>query len=179
MKTAFAIVLVVAFAVFSVTVKNRLNTKESPLTAVKLGEPMPDFTLPDASGQMVKFSDVARQNKLVLINFWASWCTPCRMEMPQFEKLYTAKKGEGFTLLAINVDKEREKADAYLKNKPVSFPVLIDKDGAVAKQLGLNALPTTILVGEDGKVFQVVEGVEPYVGYLVDNYLREKKKHEH
>src|SRR5947207_5119644 len=166
MKIAISFLFLCAFAVFSVKVKNQLNTTESPLTAVKLGEPMPDFTLPDASGQMVKFSDVCRQNKLVLINFWASWCSPCRMEMPQFERLYTTKKGEGFTLLAINVDKEREKADAYLKSKPVSFPVLIDKDGAVAKQLGLNALPTTILVGQDGKVIHVVEGVEPYVEYL-------------
>ena len=178
MKIAISFLFLCAFAVFSVKVKNQLNTTESPLTAVKLGEPMPDFTLPDASGQMVKFSDVCRQNKLVLINFWASWCTPCRMEMPQFERLYTTKKGEGFTLLAINVDKEREKADAYLKSKPVSFPVLIDKDGAVAKQLGLNALPTTILVGQDGKVIHVVEGVEPYVEYLVENYFR-TKKHEH
>jgi peroxiredoxin len=144
MKTAIALLLLAGFAVFSVRVKNQLNTKESPLTAVKLGQPMPDFTLPDASGQLVKFSDVSRQNKVVLINFWASWCTPCRMEMPEFEQLYAAKKGEGFALLAINVDKEREKADAYLKSKPVSFPVLIDKDGAVAKQFGLEALPTKL-----------------------------------
>jgi thiol-disulfide isomerase/thioredoxin len=178
MKTAFAILLVVAFAVFSIKVKNQLNTKESPLTAVKLGEPMPDFTLPDSTGRMVKFSDVSRENKLVMINFWASWCTPCRMEMPEFERMYAAKKNERFTLLAINVDKEREKAEAYLKNKPVSFPVLIDKDGAVSKQLGLEALPTTILVGEDGKVLQVIEGVQPYIEFTVENYLRQKK-HEH
>jgi thiol-disulfide isomerase/thioredoxin len=178
MKIALSLLFLCAFAVFSVKVKNQLTTKESPLTAVKLGEPMPDFTLPDATGRMVKFSDVSRENKLVMINFWASWCTPCRMEMPQFEKLYTAKKGEGFTLLAINVDREREKADAYLKNKPVSFPVLIDQDGVVAKQLGLNALPTTILVGQDGKVIHVAEGVEPYLQYFVDNYFR-KQKHEH
>jgi cytochrome c biogenesis protein CcmG/thiol:disulfide interchange protein DsbE len=178
MRIAIALLLLCAFAVFSIKVKNELNHKESPLGAVKLGEPMPDFTLPDASGKMVKFSDVCRENKLVMINFWASWCTPCRMEMPQFERIYATKKGQGFTLLAVNEDREREKADAYLKNKPVSFPVLIDNDGAISKQFGVKALPTTILVGQDGKVIQVVEGVEPYVEYLVDNYFREKK-HEH
>ena len=175
MKTALALLLVAGFAVFSIKVKNQLNQKESPLTAVKHGQPMPDFTLPDANGQLVKFSDVSRQNKVVLINFWASWCTPCRMEMPEFEQLYANKKGEGFALLAINVDKEREKADAYLKSKPVSFPVLIDKDGALSKQLGVEALPTTILVGQDGKVLQVFEGVQPYIQFMVENQLRQQK----
>ena len=178
MKTALAIVFVAAFAVFSIKVKNQLTAKESPLDKVKLGEPMPDFTLPDAGGQMVKFSDVCRQNKLVMINFWASWCTPCRMEMPQLERIYAAKKSQGFTLLAVNEDSEREKADAYLKSKPLSFPVLMDTDGAVSKQLGVKALPTTILVGQDGKVIQVVEGMEPYVQYLIDSYLQEKKNNE-
>src|SRR5205823_3631509 len=116
-------------------------------------------------GQTVKFSDVSRQNKLVMINFWASWCTPCRMEMPEFERVYGTRKTEGFTILAISVDTEREKLDAYLKNKPVSFPVLIDKNGALSKQFGIGALPTTILVDRDGKVIHVVEGVDPYVQF--------------
>ena len=135
---------------------------------------MPDFSLPDANGQMVKFSDVSRNNQVVMINFWASWCMPCRMEMPDFEKMYAAKKTKGFTILAINEDKEREKADAYLKSKPVTFPILIDGDGAIAKRFGIEALPTTILVGRDGKVLQVVEGVEPYIEFVVENELREK-----
>ena len=178
MKTALAILFVAAFAVFSIKVKNELNTKQSPLNKVKLGEPMPDFTLPDAGGQMVKFSDVSRQNKLVMINFWASWCTPCRVEIPQFERIYAERKSQGFALLAINEDREREKADAYLKSKPVSFPVLMDNEGAVSKELGVKALPTTILVGQDGKVIQVVEGMEPYLQYLVDSHFREKKREQ-
>ncbi|PYI93408.1 MAG: hypothetical protein DME97_06640 [Verrucomicrobia bacterium] len=175
MKLALSLLLLGAFAVFSFTVKNRLNTKESPVTALKLSAPMPDFTLPDASGQPVKFSDVSRQNKLVLINFWATWCTPCRMEMPEFEKIYGAKKTQGFTILAISEDAEREKLDTYLKNKPVSFPVLIDKDGALAKQFGIRALPTTILVDRDGKVQQVIEGVEPYLEFSIEHYSRDRK----
>jgi peroxiredoxin len=177
MKIAIALVFLCVFAVFSVTVKNRLKVKESPLKAVKLDEPMPDFSLPDSTGQTVKFSDVSRENKLVMINFWASWCTPCRMEMPQFERVYGTKKSEGFTILAINVDAEREKLDAYLKNKPVSFPVLIDKDSAISKQFGIRALPTTILVGPTGKILRVTEGVEPYLEFSVDRYLHEDKKH--
>jgi peroxiredoxin len=174
MKIAIATLLVCAFAIFSVRVKNRLNTKTSPLTEVKLHEPMPDFSLPDANGQMVKLSEVSRNNHIVMINFWASWCVPCRMEMPDFEKLYGAQKTKGFTILAINEDKEREKADAYLKSKPVTFPILIDADGTIAKRFGIEALPTTILVGRDGKVLRVIEGVEPYLEFVVENELREK-----
>ena len=175
MKIALALLLICGFAVFSVTVKNQLNTRTSPLTEVKLRQPMPDFTLPDANGQLVKFSDVSRDNQVVMINFWASWCTPCRMEMPDFEKVYAANKAKGFTILAINEDKEREKANAYLKSKPVTFPVLIDGDGAIAKRFKIEALPTTILVGRDGKVLRVIEGVEPYTEFVVENELREKK----
>jgi cytochrome c biogenesis protein CcmG, thiol:disulfide interchange protein DsbE len=175
MRIAIALLFLCAFAVFSVKVKNQLNTKESPLKAVKLGEPMPDFTLVDSTGRTVKFSDVCRENKLLMINFWASWCTPCRMEMPEFERIYSAKKAEGFTILAVNEDTEREKLDAYVKNKPVSFPVLIDKDGAVSKQFGIHALPTTILVRRDGKILRVIEGVEPYMESSVDAYLQPNK----
>jgi peroxiredoxin len=178
MKIAIAILLVCAFAVFSVRVKNQLNSKTSPLTEVKLHQPMPDFSLPDANGQMVKLSDVSRNNQVVMINFWASWCVPCRMEMPDFEKMYAGKKARGFTILAIDEDKEREKADAYLKSKPVTFPILIDGDGAIAKRFGIEALPTTILVGRDGKVLRVIEGVEPYIEFVVENELREKKHGE-
>jgi thiol-disulfide isomerase/thioredoxin len=174
MKTAIAILLLCTFAVFSIKVKNQLNQKESPLGVVKLNQPMPDFTLPDASGNLVKFSDVCRENELVMINFWASWCTPCRVEMPQLERIYAAHKAQGFTLLAINEDRERGNADAYLKSKPVSFPVLMDDDG-VSKQLGVKTFPTTIFVGRDGKVVHIVEGVEPYVQFWVESYLQDKK----
>ncbi|HKP04694.1 MAG TPA: TlpA disulfide reductase family protein [Chthoniobacterales bacterium] len=178
MKAAIALLLLAGFALFSIKVKNQLNTKESPLTSVKLGQAMPDFSLPDTNGQMVKFSDVSRQNRMVLITFWASWCTPCRMEMPELEKLYASKKAEGFSVLAINVDKQREKADSYLRSRPAAFPVLIDRDSSVFKQLGAEALPTTILVGQDGKVLQVLVGVDPYLQFTVENYLRQQKQHE-
>jgi peroxiredoxin len=174
MKIAIAVLLICGFAIFSVRVKNQLNTKTSPLTEVQLHQPMPDFSLPDASGQMIKLSEASRNNQVVMINFWASWCVPCRMEMPDFERIYAAQKTRGFTIFAINEDREREKADAYLKSKPVTFPILIDRDGAIAKRFGVVALPTTILVGRDGKVLRVIEGVDPYIEFLVEDQLREK-----
>jgi peroxiredoxin len=175
MKIALTVVLLSVFAAFSIKVKTELNTKESPLTSLRLGQPMPDFTLTDLTGKTVNFNEVLRDNKVVLINFGASWCVPCRMEMPGFEKLYNAKKSEGFTILAIDEDSEREKLDAYLKEKAVSFPVLIDTEGKIAKQFGLRAFPTTILVDRNGKILRVIEGVQPYLEYSVEHELREKK----
>jgi thiol-disulfide isomerase/thioredoxin len=175
MKSAIALLLLCGFAVFSIKVKNQLNTKTSPLTEVKLNEPMPDFTLPDANGQIVNLSDVCRDNQVVMINFWASWCTPCRMEMPGFEDLYRSNKANGFTILAINVDKDRAKADAYLQSKPVSFPTLFDKKGELLDRFKIESLPTTILVGHDGRVLRVYEGVDPYIQYGVQNDLLQKK----
>src|SRR5437870_1082867 len=123
-----------AFAASSIALKTELRRAKSPLAALKLREPMPDFTLPGRDSKPVKLADVLRENKVVMINFWASWCGPCRMEMPGFEKLYKAEKPNGFTILAISEDNDLTKLDAYLKSKPVSFPVLLDHDGTLAKR---------------------------------------------
>src|SRR5213080_1036703 len=72
---------------------------------------------------------VASRNKVVLVNFWATWCGPCRIELPQFAKLYKEKSGRGLEILAVNEDREDGKLTEYLKEKPLSFPVLVDKDG--------------------------------------------------
>ena len=137
---------------------------------------MPDFTVTDLAGKPAKFSELSRGKKLVAINFWATWCGPCRMEMPGFEKLFRDKTGEGFTILAINEDKERAKLDAYLKEKTVTFPVLVDQEQKLSEKLGITALPTTILVGADGRVQEVFEGVQPYLQYRIERLLREESK---
>lgn len=178
MKIAAATLFLCVFAWFSIALKTELNRDKSPLAALKIGETLPDFELPDSTGKSVKFSELTRGKKIVLINFWASWCGPCRLEMPSFEKLYSGQKNNGFTILAIAEDKEREKLDQYLKDKPVSFPVLIDKDGSLSDKFKIEALPTTILVDANGRIKQVHEGVQPYVQYLVQSELRNPAGHD-
>src|SRR5688572_28013806 len=159
MKTALTIFLVCAFAAFSVKVKRDLRQEKSPLETIKIGQAMPDFTLLNPDGTEFTLTKSLDENKIVMINFWASWCAPCRVEMPGFEKLYKARSKDGFLILAVNEDEERAKMDEYLAEKPVSFPVLLDKEGELMKTFGVRALPTTILVGSDGKVSAVYEGV--------------------
>ena len=176
MKSAATILLLCLFAVFSIAVKTELRREKSPVATLKIGEPMPDFELADVSGNTVELSEAIRGKKLVMINFWASWCGPCRVEMPSFEKLYNDEKDHGFIILAIAEDKDRPKLDKYLKEKPVSFPVLIDKDNALAEKLKIETYPTTVLVNGNGKIRQVDEGVQSYMEYLVRAELKNSQQ---
>jgi thiol-disulfide isomerase/thioredoxin len=171
MKIALSAVLFCLFAVFSVTVKNQLRQEKSPLATLPIGTQMPAFTLPDRAGNPVTFGEGQPTAKLTMINFWATWCGPCRMEMPGFEKLYAAKQKEGFLILAINEDEKASDLEAYLKAKPVSFPVLVDRDGALAERFGVRAYPTTILVDDKGRIVKVTEGLEPYLEFVVEGHL--------
>src|SRR5947209_9223682 len=98
MKPAATILLLCLFAVFSIAVKTELRREKSPVATLKIGEPMPDFELADVGGNTVELSEAIRGKKLVMINFWASWCGPCRVEMPSFEKLYNDEKDHGFII---------------------------------------------------------------------------------
>jgi peroxiredoxin len=175
LKTVGSILFLCLFAVFSFTLKTELRREKSPVAALKIGDAMPDFALPDSSGKMVKLSEVLREKKLVLINFWATWCGPCRVEMPSFEQLYHEQKNNGFVILAIAEDKERAKVDQYLKEKPVSFPILFDQGNALATQLKIETFPTTVLLDENGKIREVHEGVHPYLKYSVQMALKPSK----
>jgi len=172
MKAAALIVFFSAFTILSIAVKNEVRWGESHSGVLQIGQAMPDFILPDRTGQNVTFSQVVNGHKLIIVNFWASWCAPCRLEMPSFEKMYKTKSKDGLLILAINEDEQPEALETYLKEKPVSFPVLLDRDGALMKRLGGRAFPTTILVGGDGKVGEVVEGVQEYLPFVVDGYLK-------
>jgi cytochrome c biogenesis protein CcmG/thiol:disulfide interchange protein DsbE len=169
---AVAVLAVVAFAVLSVSVKNELRRERSPVAGLTVGQPMPGFTLKDLSGSDVSLDQVLKDNKVVAINFWASWCGPCRLEMPGFEKLYEKRRTDGFVILGINEDQKPGDMADYLRDRPVTFPVLLDSNGELLKRLGLEALPTTILVGRNGKILMVVQGVMPYLSAFIEAELK-------
>lgn len=116
----------------------------------------PDFTLPSREGDNRRL--VEERGNIVLVNFWASWCGPCREELPEMEALQQKYQDLGFTVLAVNVDDKPEKADVLLDDIRVSFPVLFDTAGDVSKLYDVNAMPTTVIVDRNGLARLTHEG---------------------
>ncbi len=175
--TAVALYLALAgFAAFSITLKQEIRGSAAIHgTHLKINEPAPSLTLPDRTGQTVELAEVCKKNRLVMVNFWASWCGPCRMEMPQFEKLYKAKKSEGLEILAVSVDEDPQKLSDYLARHSFSFPILHDSKNTTAAAYGIEGLPTTVLLNSDGKVVYVYEGMQPHMDYQIDYQLKQLK----
>jgi peroxiredoxin len=119
----------------------------------------PDFTLRSLSGDNVKLSEL--RGNVVMINFWASWCGPCRQEMPLLEQLYQRYSALGFELLGVNVEQDVDDAKRWLADRPVSFPVLLDPDNRLSKIYQVKAMPSTILVDRDGNVRHLHRGYKP------------------
>lgn len=108
------------------------------------------FTVESNSGDDVSLSDFRGQ--VVMLNFWASWCGPCRQEMPQLNKLYKRYNRSGFTVLGINVDKDKKLADKALKKTRVTYPILYDIESDVAAAYKIDTMPSTIFIDCDGKL---------------------------
>jgi peroxiredoxin len=123
------------------------------------GGPAPEFKLPVRAGGELALSSLKGQ--VVMINFWATWCGPCRQEMPLLEQIYKRYKGLGFTLLAVNVEEDSSGADKWLAETPVTFPVLFDRTNSVSKLYEVVAMPSTVIVDRKGRVRYIHHGYKP------------------
>ena len=121
--------------------------------------PAPDFVLKSASGENLRLSEY--RGEVVMINFWASWCGPCRQEMPILDELYNQYQPLGFTLLGVNVEENSDDAKNMLKEIPVSFPILFDTKSSVSKLYDVIAMPSTVLVDRSGNVRYLHHGYKP------------------
>jgi len=112
--------------------------------------PAPYFTVMNPEGRKIGMNDL--KGKLVLLNFWATWCPPCRLEMPSMEKLYREYKGKGLEVVAMNFMEGLEPINKFLKENKFSFTVLLDSDAKVSERYGVHALPVTFLIGRKGNM---------------------------
>jgi peroxiredoxin len=110
----------------------------------------PDFSLPSLEGGAVTLS--ALRGQVVFLNFWATWCPPCREEMPSIERLHREFKDQELAVLAVDVDESPNVVAKFVKNFRLSFPVLLDTGSEVSSRYGVGGLPTTILVDRRGRV---------------------------
>ena len=132
------------------------------------GQQAPDFALKSSTGENLRLSEY--RGDVVMINFWATWCGPCRQEMPLLDELYTRYERVGFNLLGVNIDDDSRRAMQMVDELGVSFPVLFDARKEVSKLYEVDAMPVTVLVDREGNVRHVHHGYKP--GYE-EKYLDE------
>jgi len=115
-----------------------------------------DFSLPALTGENVSLS--ALKGKVVFLNFWATWCGPCRAEMPSMEALYQSYKEQGLEILAVNCGEAGPGVLAFMNNNKLSFPVLLDSDGKVSQTYGVQAIPSSFIINREGNIISRVVG---------------------
>lgn len=136
-----------------------------------VGQKAADFTLRASSGQNIKLSE--QRGKVVMINFWATWCAPCREEMPHLNKLHEQYRKAGFVLLGVNVDDKAAAAEAMARELKIVFPVLFDTDKQVSRRYDVDAMPSTLLIDRDGKVRYIFRGYRSGTEQRYDAAIRE------
>lgn len=126
------------------------------LTPWPANQPKPALAATDLQGQRWAWADL--RGRAVLLNFWASWCEPCRAEMPSLQTLAELYGPDRLVVLAVNFKESNTTIERYVQRSGLSLPVLPDPDGAMARQWGVKVFPTTVLVGADGRVRAVLRG---------------------
>jgi peroxiredoxin len=144
------------------------------LTALTEKKMAPDFELSDLDGKIHRMSDY--RGKVVIVNFWATWCPPCREEMPSMQRAWEAIKDQGGEMLAIDVGEDEDRVFQFTADYPVEFPLLLDRDTEVPGRWGVRGLPTTYVVDKQGRmVYRAVGGREwddPEILKLVRELLK-------
>lgn len=139
------------------------NTVGSPVPP-EAGAPAFGFTLKDLQGQSLSLRDL--RGKKVMLNFWATWCGPCRIEIPSMVKLYDEFHSRGFEILAVNLREDSAKVAQFVKQSDMRFPILLDKGGIVATNYFVRGIPTSVFVDDEG----IIQNV--HVGTMSESVMR-------
>lgn len=150
-----------------------------PVHALKVGQALPEFARPGLeSGNLLRSGHF--RGRVIYLDFWASWCGPCRISLPAMDKIYRDLSARGLTVIAVNLDEEVEDAKAFLRDHPVSYHVVRD-DGSLPKRFEIKGMPTAYLIDRSGRVRAVHEGfrrgdaekVRRLISQLLDEDSRE------
>ncbi len=164
-KTILLIILLLVLLVTGCSARS-----ESP--GVRVGELAPGFQLQNLDGQAISLVDL--RGKPVLLNFWATWCPPCRDEMSYLQQIYEEWSGKGLMLLAIDIGESPAKVESFLQTHNLSLPVLLDDKQVVAQKYSITGIPTTFFIDKDGIIqgkivgaFPSKEAIERYLAKIV------------
>ena len=164
-KNTSLFLAVLVFILCSCTAKAQNNPQEDPLARAFSDAGLPllkekisirDFSLPTLTGENQSLSDL--KGKVVFLNFWATWCGPCRAEMPSMEALHISYREKGFEILAVNSGENQAQVLAFMTGNQLSFPVALDMDGKVSITYGVQAIPTSFLIDREGKIIARLVG---------------------
>lgn len=142
----------------------------SATAAVQMSATAPDFTLRSVGGANLRLQE--QRGQVVLVNFWATWCGPCRQEMPHLNALYSKYRSSGFVLLGVNIDDDPRAAADLAAKLGVRFPVLLDTDKKVSRVYDMSAMPATLLIDRDGRVRHIHRGYRDGVERTYEEQLR-------
>ncbi|MFS0576708.1 thiol-disulfide oxidoreductase ResA [Sporosarcina sp. 179-K 3D1 HS] len=136
----------VAAVIYSIASKEKVEV-------LVVGDKAPDFELVDLDGNKHRLSDYKGQG--VFLNFWGTWCPPCKEEMPYMEKQYQVFKDKGVQILAVDIAEPQLKVESFRDQYGLTFPIVIDKNKSVMETYNIGPLPTTVLIDPDGKIVHV------------------------
>ncbi len=158
---ALLLLMVFFFSGFNVSAKENLYSKFG-VKRLKIEPLAPDFTLKNLDEKKINLKDY--KGKVVLLNFWATWCEPCLEEMPSMQKVYNKLKDKGFVVLAVSIDEDRGERNvrAFAKKLGLSFPILLDPDQKVRDKYFNNSLPTSYLINAKGKLKGYIAGARDW-----------------
>ena len=154
----FAFLLLAGAAWIALTATTRRGDVSQTAAAPQEGFFAPDFSLQTMTGETLSLSEF--RGKVVLVNFWATWCPPCREEMPALQSVYEKYRGEGFVVLAVNLTVSDSASDLreFVEGHALAFPVLLDETGDVGTAYQVRSLPTSFFIGKDGVIRSIVVG---------------------
>ena len=164
MKSNFLTVSVILLTLFI----QPIQANDMLMDPMPAANPAPDFNLMGMDGETHTLEDL--KGKFVLVNFWATWCNPCKVEMPLLEKLHQTLKSEKFTVLGLHVGPGPENIEEFKKLMPISFPIYVDMDLEV--NWGVPGLPTTFLMDPEGKLIYRAVGKREFASDEMVNFLK-------
>jgi cytochrome c biogenesis protein CcmG, thiol:disulfide interchange protein DsbE len=157
-RILYLILLAAGFAWILISADRSGTSTAGKIPAPQTGFLAPDFELKTLAGETIKLSDLRGQP--VLVNLWATWCPPCRAEMPTLETVYNDYRGQGFTVLAVNMTSQDDPqaVPPFIKERGLTYPILLDEKGEIAKAYQMKSLPSSFFINRDGTIHEVVIG---------------------
>jgi len=158
-RTLTAVVVLILVSMLLIVGCSTSAPTPTPAPAPQVGKPAPDFQLPNLEGQSISLSDF--RGKPVLLNFWATWCSPCRFEMPFIQDIFEESSDTGLVILAVDIGETPSRVRDFIQSGNFSFPVLLDTSQDVALEYNVRGIPSTFLIDKNGIIQAIRVGAFP------------------